>query len=153
MYIYLFLLGFVSACWHRTMPVGIVSDSWTGTRWPPSHVAKGLPVAPSAESPVPAGCMLSDQGCCALWNVGEAMAGRQVVSRDCRGLLLADVPAVPSSCFEDGWSWGKNALPARSSCVGFPLLSIVTYVIEVFAQLPAETQVFPASFVFLNEAV
>lgn len=37
--------------------------------------------------------------------------------------------------------------------MGFPLLSIVTYVIEVFAQLPAETQVFPASFVFLNETV
>lgn len=79
------------------MPVGIVSDSWTGTRWPPSHVANRLPVAPSAESPVPAaGCMLSDQGCCALWNVGGAMAGRQVVSRDCGGLLLADVPSVPS---------------------------------------------------------
>lgn len=56
-------------------------------------------------------------------------------------------------CFENGWDWGKNALPVRNSCVGFPMLSVVTYVIEVFAQLPAELQVFPASFVFLDEAV
>lgn len=35
--------------------------------------------------------------------------------------------------------------------MGFLLLSAVTYVIEVFAQLPAAVQVFPASFVVLHE--
>lgn len=48
-YSYLFLPGFVNADWRTTMPVGIVTDCWAGTRWPPSHLANGLPAAPSAE--------------------------------------------------------------------------------------------------------
>ena len=42
--------------------------------------------------------MLSDQGWCHIVLSGMwagAMAGRQVVSGNCRGLLLADVPWVP----------------------------------------------------------
>lgn len=80
------------------MPVGIVSGSWTGTRWPPSHVANGLPVAPSAEPCPRSRLHAEDQGWCHIVLSGMwagAMAGRQVVSGNCRGLLLADVPWVP----------------------------------------------------------
>lgn len=46
---YLFLPGFMDTYWHVTMPVGTVTDSWGGGRRPPSHLAAGLPTAPSVE--------------------------------------------------------------------------------------------------------
>lgn len=147
---YLFLSGFVNAYWHTTMPVGIVTDGWSGTRWPPSHLASGLPTAPSAE-PCPHSGLHAFRSRMvphsAFWNVGQGH-GRETGciqepqrASPCR----CPIGSILPGCFGNGCSWGKNALPARNSCVGFPLLSIVTYVIEVFAQLPAEMQVPPPS--------
>lgn len=140
------------------MTVGIGTDRWSGTRWPPSHLASGLPTAPSAEPCSRSGLhafrsrMVPHS---AFWNVSQ---GRRRETGCIQELQRASpcrcpIGSIRPGCFGDSWSWGKNALPVRNSCVCFPWLSVVTYVIEVFAQLPAEMQVFPASFVFLNEAV
>lgn len=138
------------------MPVGIVTDSWAGTGWPPSHLANGLPTAPSAEP-----CSRSRLHAfrsrrvpySAFWNVGQGHGREtgciQELQRvsPCRCLIDSTRPG----CSEDGWSRGKESFASEEFSLGFPLLSIVTYVIEIFAQLPAEMQVSATSFVFLNE--
>lgn len=101
---------------------------------------------------------LSDQGCCnsllsGMWARGHGgetgcIQELQMVSPS-RCLIGSILPGP--GCLEDGWSWGKNASLLRNSCVGFLLLSVITYVRGDFASLPAGMQVFPASFVFSNE--
>lgn len=158
MYSYLFPLGFVNACWHTTMPVGIVSGSWTGTRWPPSHVANGLPVAPSAE-PCPRSRLHAFRSRmvshCAFWNVGRGHGRETGCIRELQRASPCRCPmgSMRPGCSEDGWSWGKGALPVRSSCVGFSLLSSHLCNRGFCSVTCWNTGFSPASFVFLNEAV